>query len=68
MEIRMFSMILAGTLLFFFNLGQAESAQWNGFSIQDPTIPLEDILSGVPSRDEIPSIDSPKFISAAELD
>ena len=45
MKIRMFSMILAGTLLFFYNLGQAESVQRNGFSIQDPTIPLEDILS-----------------------
>jgi hypothetical protein len=45
MEICMFSIILVGTLIFFFNLGQAESAQRNGFSIQDPTIPLEDILS-----------------------
>ena len=45
MNIRMFTLILAGTLLFFVNPGQAESAQRNGFSIQDPTIPLEDILS-----------------------
>ena len=68
MKICMYSMILVGTLLFFFNLGQAESAQRNGFSIQDPIIPLEDILSGGPPRDGIPSIDSPKFISAAEVD
>jgi hypothetical protein len=68
MNIRMFTLILAGTLLFFVNPGQAESAQRNGFSIQDPTIPLEEILSGGPPRDGIPSIDSPKFISAAEVD
>ena len=68
MKIHMFSIISAGTLLFFYNLGQAESAQRNGFSIQDPTIPQEDILSRGPPRDGIPSIDSPKFISAAEVD
>jgi len=64
----MLSIILAGTLLFSVNPGQAESAQRNGFSIEDPIIPLEDILSGGPPRDGIPSIDSPKFISASEVD
>lgn len=68
MKIRMLSIILAGTLLFSVNPGQAESAQRNGFSIEDPIIPLEDILSGGPPRDGIPSIDSPKFISASEVD
>ena len=68
MKTCMFSIILAGTLLFFVNLGQAESAQRNGFSIQDPTTSLEDSLSGGPPRDGIPSIDSPKFNSAAEVD
>ena len=68
MKIHMFSMILAGTLLFFYNLGQTESAQRNGFSIQDPKIPLEDLLSGGPPRDGIPYIDTPKFISDAEVD
>jgi len=68
MKIRMLSIILAGTLLFSVNPGQAESAQRNGFSIEDPIIPLADILSGGPPRDGIPSIDSPKFISASEVD
>ena len=63
MKIRMLSIILAGALLFSVNPGQAESAQRNGFSIEDPIIPLEDILSGGPPRDGIPSIDSPKFVS-----
>ena len=68
MKIRMFSMILAGTLLFFFNLGQTESAQRKGVSIQNPTISLEDTLSGGPPRDGIPSIASPKFVASAEVD
>jgi hypothetical protein len=43
----------------------SESAQRNGFSIEDPLIPLEEILGGGPPRDGIPSIVSPKFILAA---
>ena len=46
----------------------SESAQRNGFSIEAPLIPLEEILGGGPPRDGIPSIDSPKFILAAEAD
>ena len=46
----------------------SESAQRNGFSIEDPLIPLEEILGGGPPRDGIPSIDSPIFILAAEAD
>ena len=46
----------------------SESAQRNGFSIEDPLIPLDEILGGGPPRDGIPSIDSPKFILAAEAD
>ena len=46
----------------------SESAQRKGFSIEDPLIPLEEILGGGPLRDGIPSIDSPKFILATEAD
>ena len=46
----------------------SESAQRNGFSIEDPLITLEEILGGGPPRDGIPSIDSPKFILVAEAD
>ena len=46
----------------------SESAQRNGFPIEDPLIPLEEILGGGPLRDGIPSIDSPNFILATEAD
>ena len=57
-----------GTLLPFVNSEQSESAQCNRFLIQYLIIPLEDILSGGPPRDGIPYIDTPKFISDAEVD
>ena len=59
---------LAGALTLFISPEHSESAQRNGFSIEDPLIPLEEILGGGPPRDGIPSIDSPKFILAAEAD
>ena len=59
---------LAGALTLFISPEHSESAQRNGFSIEDPLIPLEEILDGGPPRDGIPSIDSPKFILAAETD
>ncbi len=68
MKVGMLSLILVGALLLAVNPEQAESAQRNGFSIEDPLVPLEDILSGGPPRDGIPSIDSPTFISATEAD
>jgi hypothetical protein len=55
-------------LTLFISPEHSESAQHNGFSIEDPLIPLEEILGGGPPRDGIPSIDSPKFILAAETD
>jgi hypothetical protein len=59
---------LAGALTLFISPEHSESAQRNGFSIEDPLIPLDEILGGGPPRDGIPSIDSPKFILAAEAD
>jgi hypothetical protein len=53
-------------LTLFISPEHSESAQRNGFSIEDPLIPLEEILGGGPPRDGIPSIDSPKFILAVE--
>jgi len=38
----------------------------NGFDLENSIIPSEKILSGGPPRDGIPSIDKPKFISAAK--
>ena len=59
---------LAGALTLFISPEQSESDQYNGFSIEDPLIPLEEILGGGPPRDGIPSIDSPIIILAAEAD
>jgi len=55
-------------LTLFISPEHSESAQRNGFSIEDPLIPLEEILGGGLPRDGIPSIDSPKIILAAEAD
>lgn len=38
--------------------------EMNGFTIIDPLVPTEEIMRGGPPRDGIPSIDTPKFISA----
>ena len=65
---RLPAFFLAGTLTLFISPEHSESAQRNGFSIEDPLIPLEEILGGGPPRDGIHSIDSPKFILAAEAD
>ena len=40
----------------------------NGFDLSDSSIPADEIKRGGPPRDGIPSIDRPKFISAAEAD
>ena len=52
----------------FISQEHSESAQCRVFSIEDPLIPLEEILGGGPPRDGIPSTDSPIFILAAEED
>ncbi|MEW8507126.1 MAG: DUF3179 domain-containing protein [Candidatus Thiodiazotropha sp.] len=40
----------------------------SGFDVTDALIPIEQILPGGPPKDGIPAIDSPKFISAHEVD
>ncbi len=65
---RLSTLLLHLTLFLCVFPAKAESAQRNGFSIIDPLVPLEEILSGGPPRDGIPSIDSPKFVSASEAD
>ena len=64
--LRLPAFFLAGTLTLFISPEHSESAQCRGFSIEDPLIPLEEILGGGPSRGGIPSIDSPIFILAVE--
>lgn len=44
----------------------AQAQTKNGFDLSNSSIPLEDIKSGGPPRDGIPSIDEPKFTKALE--
>ena len=47
-----------------FSNSYALARQINGFNLDNTTIPGDEIFSGGPSRDGIPSIDEPKFIAA----
>ena len=40
----------------------------NGFDLSNASINIEDVFSGGPSRDGIPSIDKPKFIDVHKVD
>jgi len=40
----------------------------NGFDLSNATIPVDEILSGGPPRDGIPSIDNPKFVAQAKME
>lgn len=42
------------------------AAEKNGFTIDDPLVPLDEIVSGGPPRDGIPSLENPQFAPAAE--
>ena len=55
-------------LLFLFTLSSFASPVKNGFDLANSIIPVDEILSGGPPRDGIPSIDKPKFIQANEAD
>ena len=46
----------------------ALSADDNGFDLSDSLVPVDEIHLGGPSRDGIPAIDRPKFVSAKEAD
>lgn len=55
-------------LVFFCPLTSSTPVERNGFVIDRPLIPLNEIYSGGPPRDGIPSLDHPKFIAASEAD
>lgn len=42
--------------------------QMNGFELDNAVIPQEQILSGGPEKDGIPSIDNPEFLRAEQVD
>ena len=46
----------------------ASTVERNGFVIEDPLIPLNEIYGGGPAKDGIPSLDKPKFLDASEVD
>ncbi len=46
----------------------AEAVMRNLFRIDEPLIPLEEILTGGPPRDGIPALDQPRFMTAAEAE
>ena len=55
-------------LLLFLTAGFFYSLELNGFKIVDPLIPADQIKSGGPPRDGIPSIDKPKFVPVSGAD
>ena len=54
--------LLLSSVLFFSN--SASAREKNGFNLDNSTISADQIFSGGPPRDGIPSIDKPKFLSA----
>ena len=61
---RLLVLALAGAAL----LTTYEAFANNGFDLSNSSIPKQNILSGGPPRDGIPSIDRPKFVPASEAD
>ncbi len=58
---------LGGIFLTFFLLGFS-SQSYNGFPVEHHAIPLDEILSGGPPKDGIPSLDNPQFVQAKDAD
>ena len=56
------------TLFVFLSTQSFASPVKNGFDLKNSIIPVDQILSGGPPRDGIPSIDKPKFIAAKDAD
>lgn len=44
----------------------AQNSRYNGFKIDEPLIPKDEIHHGGPPKDGIPAINQPKFITAEE--
>jgi len=56
------SVLLGATVL----AGETGPKRLNGFDVSNASIPVNDILSGGPPRDGIPSVDHPRFIRPAD--
>ena len=57
--------ILGTLLLSLLLIGSLQAYSKNGFDLSQSLIPSKEILQGGPPRDGIPSIEQPKFVSAA---
>ena len=58
----------AGGILLTFLLFGFSSQSYNGFPVEHHAIPLDEILSGGPPKDGIPSLKNPHFVQAIEAD
>ncbi|GAB5500492.1 MAG: DUF3179 domain-containing protein [Pseudohongiellaceae bacterium] len=57
------------SLFFLFSLAELSlAASFNGFNLENATIPNDEIVSGGPPRDGIPALDYPEFEMAQEAD
>lgn len=50
------------------NTSTQEVRLLNGFKIENPTVPIDEIYQGTPQRDNIPAIQNPKYVAAANAD
>ena len=67
-EMKTLALLLMG-LVFLSFLESVSASSLNGFNIsEDALVPVEEIHSGGPPRDGIPSIDAPRFIAATAAD
>lgn len=48
-------------------LAAALEAALNGFVLEQPLVPADEILHGGPPRDGIPALDAPRFVAAAQM-
>lgn len=58
--------LFVGMLTVWLAIGESHAQTKNGFDLSDALIPPEDMRSGGPPRDGIPSIDDPKFLEAGD--
>lgn len=59
---------LASVLLLTLSLSVQAKSMLNGFAIDKPLIPVDEIHQGGPPKDGIPSIDRPQFVNVDQVD
>lgn len=62
-----FSLFLFGCFSLLFITGLWAEPVKNGFDLSGSSVPVDKILAGAPSRDIIPAIDHPKFVTVDEV-